>query len=100
MFFTATSTRRTPTVCLPRRSRGVRVVFTEHGRGFIPTGTRGKRRIVNQVLVRLTDETVAISAATRDALVEREWFPPRKTIRLVYNGVAPRPVCSGSGGGP
>ena len=66
---------------------GARVVFTEHGR-FHPDRHSWKRRLVNQVLHRLTDETVAISAATRDALVEHEWLP-RRSIRVIYNGVAP-----------
>lgn len=64
-----------------------RVVFTEHGR-FHPDRHSWKRRLANQVLVRLTDRTVAISVATRDALIEHEWFP-RHAIEVIYNGVRP-----------
>ena len=66
---------------------GVRVVFTEHGR-FHPDRYTWKRRLLNPVLARMTHEIVAISAATRDALVAYEWLP-RRRIRLIYNGVTP-----------
>jgi len=64
-----------------------RVVFTEHGR-FHPDRYSWKRRLLNPMLALLTDEIVAISAATRDALVYYEWLP-RSSIRLIYNGVTP-----------
>ena len=67
--------------------RESRVVFTEHGR-FHPDRHSWKRRLINPVLARFTDEIVAISSATRDALVHHEWLP-RRRIRLIYNGVTP-----------
>ena len=66
---------------------GVRVVFTEHGR-FHPDRYTWKRRLLNPLLARLTDEIVSISAATREALVVYEWLP-RRRIRVIYNGVTP-----------
>ena len=66
---------------------GVRVIFTEHGR-FHPDRHSWKRRLLNPALARATDEIVAISDATRDALVHHEWLP-RRRIRLIYNGVTP-----------
>ncbi len=69
----------------------VRVVFTEHGR-FHPDRSSPKRRLVNRPLAALTDRLVAISAATRDALVRHEWLP-RKRIEVIYNGVrTPEPI--------
>jgi len=64
---------------------GVKVVFTEHGR-FHPDRFTWKRRIVNQVLFRLTDHIVAISEATRQALHEFEWIP-RRVVSVIYNGI-------------
>ena len=66
---------------------GTRIVFTEHGR-FHPDRYTWKRRLLNPLLARMTHEIVAISAATRDALVTYEWLP-RRRIRLIYNGVTP-----------
>lgn len=62
-----------------------KVVFTEHGR-FYPDVYTWKRRVVNQLLARLTDAIVSISEATRQALIEFEWLPA-KQISVIYNGM-------------
>ena len=64
-----------------------RVIFTEHGR-FYPDRFTWKRRLINQLLSRITPRVTTISAATRDALVTYEWFARRK-IQVIYNGVKP-----------
>lgn len=64
---------------------GTRLVFTEHGR-FHPDRYRRKARLLNPTMARTTDCLVAISEATRRALVEYEYLPPRK-IQVVYNGI-------------
>lgn len=66
---------------------GARVVFTEHGR-FYPDRYRYKAMLVNPVLAMITPAIVAISGATREALVQYEFLPRRK-IQVVYNGIAP-----------
>ena len=62
-----------------------KIVFTEHGR-FYPDSTTWKRKIINPILHRFTHATTAISAATRDALIEFEYIPG-KDIDIVYNGI-------------
>ena len=64
-----------------------KVIFTEHGR-FYPDSSSWKRKLINPLLNRFTAATTAISAATKDALVEYENFPA-KSIEVVYNGIAP-----------
>jgi glycosyltransferase involved in cell wall biosynthesis len=64
-----------------------KVIFTEHGR-FYPDTSSWKRKLVNPILHYFTAATTAISAATKDALVEYENIP-RKGIDIVYNGIAP-----------
>jgi len=66
---------------------GARVVFTEHGR-FHPDHYRKKAKYINPFIARTTHKLVAISAATRDALVEYEYLP-RDRISVIYNGIAP-----------
>ena len=66
---------------------GARVVFTEHGR-FHPDQYRKKAKYINPLLARTTHKLIAISAATRDALVEYEYLP-RDRISVIYNGIAP-----------
>lgn len=62
-----------------------RVVFTEHGR-FHPDRHRYKARLINPLMARMTSKLVAISDATREALVEYE-FMPRSRIDVIYNGI-------------
>ncbi|MEL7043675.1 MAG: glycosyltransferase [Pseudomonadota bacterium] len=62
-----------------------RVVFTEHGR-FYPDRSSPKRRFVNPLLERLTDQITAISEATRAALVDFEFLRGDR-IQVVYNGI-------------
>ena len=64
---------------------GKRVIFTEHGR-FYPDQRKTKRILLNPIFARFTDHIVAISEATRNALVEFENFPKKK-IRVIYNGI-------------
>ncbi|MDO6442526.1 glycosyltransferase [Marinobacter sp. 2_MG-2023] len=64
-----------------------KVVFTEHGR-FYPDRYRYKAMLVNPLMALLTPAVVAISKATKDALVTYE-FIPRKKIQVVYNGISP-----------
>jgi glycosyltransferase involved in cell wall biosynthesis len=70
---------------------GVKVVFTEHGRFH---SDRYKAALVNPLLALLTDNVVAISSATRDALARCEFIPKPK-IRLIYKGIQPLSVSSG-----
>lgn len=64
---------------------GAKVVFTEHGR-FHPDRYSWKRRVVNPLLGFTTSSIVAISAATKEALAEFEWFR-RSSIEVIYNGI-------------
>lgn len=66
---------------------GVKLVFTEHGR-FHPDKYRRKAWLFNRVMAKVTHALVAISKATRDALVEFE-FLPRNDIAVIYNGIEP-----------
>lgn len=61
------------------------VVFTEHGR-FHPDRYSWKRRLINPLLELTTSSIVAISAATKEALAEFEWFQ-RDSIEVIYNGI-------------
>ena len=69
---------------------GVKLVFTEHGR-FHPDRHRTKARWINPFFARTTDHLIAISSATREALVEFEYLP-RHRIDIIYNGIAPLAV--------
>lgn len=69
---------------LPTRAK---VVFTEHGR-FYPDRYRYKAMLINPVMAMFTPSIVAISEATKDALVKYE-FIPRYKIQVIYNGIAP-----------
>lgn len=64
---------------------GINVVFTEHGRLY-PDTWSWKRRLVNKALQLQANHIVAISEATREALVEYEWIG-RGRIGIVYNGI-------------
>ncbi|MBA6377930.1 MULTISPECIES: glycosyltransferase [unclassified Colwellia] len=63
-----------------------KIVFTEHGR-FYPDSSTWKRKLVNPILNLFTDSVVAISEATKQALVEFENIP-RRSINVIYNGIA------------
>tara|TARA_R110001592_G_scaffold195573_1_gene443241 strand:- start:2690 stop:3886 length:1197 start_codon:yes stop_codon:yes gene_type:complete len=69
---------------LPTRAK---VVFTEHGR-FYPDRYRYKAMLINPVMALFTPSIIAISEATKDALVKYE-FIPRHKIQVIYNGIAP-----------
>jgi len=64
-----------------------KVVLTEHGR-FHPDRYRYKAMLINPVMALFTPSIVAISEATKDALVKYE-FIPRHKIHVIYNGIAP-----------
>ncbi len=73
----------------------VEFIYTEHGR-FYPDRFTWKRRLVNQLLYRLTDHIICISQATRQALDTYEWIPQRR-VGVIYNGVRKPSVLSESG---
>ena len=62
-----------------------RVIFTEHGR-FYPDRYRYKAFLVNALIARFTYSLVAISKATKEALVKYECMP-RSRIKVIYNGL-------------
>lgn len=62
-----------------------KVVFTEHGR-FYPDRYSWKRRVINPFLGLVTHSIIAISAATKNALAEYEWFA-KNSIQVIYNGI-------------
>jgi len=62
-----------------------KIIFTEHGR-FYPDQQKLKRALVNPLLSRFTDRIIAISAATREALVEYENIS-KDRIGVIYNGI-------------
>jgi glycosyltransferase involved in cell wall biosynthesis len=64
---------------------GKNVIFTEHGR-FYPDTSSWKRRFINPILIKMTSHITAISAATKQALVNYE-FIPKSAISVVYNGI-------------
>jgi len=66
---------------------GAKVVFTEHGR-FHPDQYRKKARLINPLIALTSHRLVAISAATREALIEYEYMPASK-IAVIYNGITP-----------
>jgi glycosyltransferase involved in cell wall biosynthesis len=65
---------------------GVKVIFTEHGR-FYPDYGSWKRKLVNPIFSLFTNQIIAISQATKDALVHYENFSRSKII-VIYNGIA------------
>ncbi len=71
--------------CLAGIGTPAKVVFTEHGR-FHPDRYRYKAIVINRILAAMTRQMVAISAATRDALVRYE-FLPRRRVDVIYNGI-------------
>lgn len=64
-----------------------KVVFTEHGR-FYPDRYRYKAMLINPLMALFTPSIVAISNATKEALVTYEFIPKRK-IQVIYNGISP-----------
>lgn len=64
-----------------------KVVFTEHGR-FYPDRYRYKAMLVNPLMAMLTPSVIAISNATKEALVTYEFIPKSK-IQVIYNGISP-----------
>jgi len=66
---------------------GAKVVFTEHGR-FHPDQHRKKARLINPLIALTSHRLVAISAATRNALIEYEYMPASR-IKVIYNGITP-----------
>jgi glycosyltransferase involved in cell wall biosynthesis len=70
------------------RLAGARCLFTEHGRHH-PDVRKPKRVAANQVLARLAQATVAVSAFTRRALIENDGFSPER-VSVLYNGVETR----------
>lgn len=69
---------------------GAKVVFTEHGR-FHPDQHRKKARLINPLIALTSHRLVAISAATREALIEYEYMPASR-IEVIYNGITPLTV--------
>ena len=69
---------------------GAKVVFTEHGR-FHPDQHRKKAKLINPFIALTSHRLVAISAATREALIEYEYMPESK-IAVIYNGITPLTV--------
>jgi glycosyltransferase involved in cell wall biosynthesis len=65
-----------------------KVLLTEHGR-FHPDIPSPKRRIFNRLAAPHSHGLVAVSPATREALIQVEAFPPER-VRVVLNGVSVR----------
>jgi len=65
---------------------GKPVIFTEHGR-FYPDVSSTKRRLINPLLQLRTAAITAISAATKQALVQFENLSADR-IEVIYNGIA------------
>jgi glycosyltransferase involved in cell wall biosynthesis len=63
-----------------------KIIFTEHGRFYPDYGT-WKRKLFNPVFSLFTCQIIAISQATKDALVRYENFRQSK-IHVIYNGIA------------
>ena len=62
-----------------------RLIFTEHGR-FFPDQRRIKRVIFNPFLSKCASEIIAISEATKVAMVKFDNFPQNR-VKIIYNGV-------------
>lgn len=61
------------------------IVFTEHGRHF-PDSRSSKRVVVNRALLRYDDRLIGVGESVRQALVDNEGLPERRT-ETIYNGV-------------
>lgn len=66
-------------------SFGATLVFTEHGR-HVPDVVRPLRRVVNSLLLRVTNSITAVSEFTRLALIQKEGIQSR-TISVIRNGL-------------
>jgi glycosyltransferase involved in cell wall biosynthesis len=67
---------------------GLRMVFTEHGR-LSDGPPLPKRQLVNPILGRLPDATVAVSSALRETMIA-EGFPGGR-VDVLHNGIDPGP---------
>lgn len=67
------------------KKRGVKLLFTEHGRHY-PDIVSLKRRLFNQILKWRADWVGAVCEFSRKKLIELEGFTNKK-IEIVYNGV-------------
>lgn len=65
--------------------RGVKVVFTEHGRLY-PEKWSWKRYLLNPLLALGVDQFVSIAECTKQAMVRYDNFPARR-IKVIHNGV-------------
>jgi len=70
------------------RLRGVRVVYTEHGR-LSDAPWSAKRKLANAVLGRLPGRCFAVSRELRDYMIAGGLPPSR--VGVIYNGVPPGP---------
>lgn len=61
------------------------IVFTEHGRHY-PDSRSSKRVAVNRALLRSDDRLIGVGESVRQALVDNEGLPERRT-ETIYNGV-------------
>jgi L-malate glycosyltransferase len=61
------------------------ILFMEHGRDF-PDYSRPKRKLANKVLLRKSDQAVAVGECVRQALINNEGIPSSR-IKVVYNGI-------------
>lgn len=68
--------------------RGVRLVYTEHGRLSDAPPSR-RRRLANTVLGRLPGRFVAVSSDLRDHMVAGGL--PRSRVEVIHNGIDPGP---------
>ena len=74
--------------------RGLRVIFTEHGR-LSDARPSPKRRLVNPLLGRLPGEIYAVSEDLRRHMIA-EGLPAHR-IRVVHNGIDPGPAPTDAG---
>ncbi|MEM6393097.1 MAG: glycosyltransferase [Planctomycetota bacterium] len=76
-----------------KRLRGVRVIFTEHGR-HVPDVVGWKRRLVNKTLLRRGDSVTAVSAYVKRAVEQKEGLRLGLVggIDVVPNGITPEPM--------
>jgi glycosyltransferase involved in cell wall biosynthesis len=66
----------------------LKILLTEHGR-FHPDLPSPKRRFFNKLAAPRSHGLIAVSPATREALIRVEDFPPAQ-VSVVFNGVVPQ----------